>query len=79
VATEPSAPQPSHHLAIYAKPTFDAVVEATARLDPARRRLEEVLEAYLATRRDRFKHHDPPLPSFVGVRGQGLSVDQVST
>jgi hypothetical protein len=26
-------------LGIYAKPTFDAVAEATARLDPARRRL----------------------------------------
>jgi hypothetical protein len=27
-------------LVIYAKPTYDAVAEATARLDPARRRLE---------------------------------------
>jgi site-specific recombinase XerD len=39
-----------------------------------------VLEAYLATRRARFEHHDvdhPAPPLFVDVRGRGLSVDQV--
>jgi integrase/recombinase XerC len=39
-----------------------------------------VLEAYLATRRVRFEHHDldhPATPLFVDVRGRGLSVDQV--
>jgi integrase len=42
--------------------------------------LEEVLGAYLATRRARFGHHDldhPATPLFVDVRGRGLSVDQV--
>jgi site-specific recombinase XerD len=42
--------------------------------------LEEVLEAYLASRRVRFQHHDldhPATPLFVDVRGRGLSVDQV--
>jgi integrase/recombinase XerC len=42
--------------------------------------LEEVLEAYLATRRANFEHHDldhPATPLFVDVRGRGLSVDQV--
>ncbi|HSH58476.1 MAG TPA: tyrosine-type recombinase/integrase [Acidimicrobiales bacterium] len=42
--------------------------------------LKEVLEAYLATRRGRFEHHDldhPATPLFVDVRGRGLSVDQV--
>ncbi len=42
--------------------------------------LEEVLEAYLATRRARFEHHEldhPATPLFVDVRGRGLSVDQV--
>jgi hypothetical protein len=42
--------------------------------------LEEVLEAYLATRRARFEHHDldhPVTPLFVDVRGRGLSVHQV--
>jgi site-specific recombinase XerD len=42
--------------------------------------LEEALEAYLATRRDRFEHHaldHPATPLFVDVRGRGLSVDQV--
>jgi integrase/recombinase XerC len=39
-----------------------------------------VLEAYLATRRSRFEHHDldhPATPLFVDVRGRGLSADQV--
>jgi site-specific recombinase XerD len=39
-----------------------------------------VLEAYLATRRSRFEHHDldhPATPLFVDVHGRGLSVDQV--
>ncbi len=42
--------------------------------------LEEVLEAYLATRRARFERHDldhPATPLFVDVRGRGLSVHQV--
>ncbi len=42
--------------------------------------MEEVLEAYLATRRARFEHHDldhPGTPLFVDVRGRRLSVHQV--
>jgi site-specific recombinase XerD len=42
--------------------------------------LEEVLGAYLATRRARFEHHDldhPATPLFVDVRGRRLAVHQV--
>jgi integrase len=42
--------------------------------------LEEVLEAYLATRQARFERDDldhPATPLFVDVRGQGLPVHQV--
>ncbi len=47
---------------------------------PSKGGLEEVFEAYLASRRARFEHHDldhPATPLFVDVRGRGLSVDQV--
>lgn len=42
--------------------------------------LEEVLDAYLASRRARFEHHDlghPATPLFVDVSGRRISVDQV--
>ncbi len=51
-----------------------------ARAIPIEAALEEVLEAYLATRQARFERHDldhPATPLFVDVRGRRLSVDQV--
>lgn len=51
-----------------------------ARAIPIEAPLEEVLDAYLATRRGRFPRHDlehPATPLFVDVRGRRLSADQV--
>jgi site-specific recombinase XerD len=53
---------------------------AKTRAIPIEGGLEEVLEAYLATRRARFEEHDLDHPAtllFVDVRGRGLSVHQV--